>query len=260
MSKTVQRLLMVILAAVFVISAGMFARDMIFSAKEQTANQALADQVHTIEAEMAGEPEETGEAQTVPVGDGSGEALPQYLPLFKQNRDMAGWLTIPGTPVDYPVMYTPEDRDYYLRRAFDGSDSVSGSLFISTPWTDGHTLIYGHHMKNGTMFGSLQKYEDPAYLESHRTVIFSTLTERKEYEVMACFRGRAVEEEGNFQYWEYADLSDPVRFQEYVERVKAVSLCATGIDAWPGDELLSLSTCSYHVDDGRFVVVAKRIK
>jgi len=258
MNKTVRRILMLVLLAVFVVSAAMFGRDMIFSTKEKKANQALADQVHAIEAEMAQEAQETG-TDPVETAQAQGETLPQYLPLFEQNSDMAGWLTVPDTPIDYPVMYTPDNRDFYLRKAFDKSYSISGTLFIATPWSDEHTLIYGHHMKNDTMFGSLQKYEDPAYWETHKTVIFSTLTQRREYEVMACFRGQAVVKENNFQYWDYADLSDPERFQEYVDQVMEAALYSTDVTARPGDELLTMSTCSYHVSDGRFAVVCKRV-
>ena len=266
MNKTLRRVLMLVLAVIFVVSAGMFGRDTFYASREKTANQALADQVHAVEDRLAGEEADPAEDPgPAPEGQEAGAAdtggiLPQYQSLYAENHDLAGWLTVPDTPIDYPVMYTPGDRDHYLRKAFDGSYSLSGSLFIAAPWTAPHTLIYGHHMKNGTMFGSLQNYEDPAYYDSHKTILFSTLTEKREYEVMACFLGQAVAAESNFQYWDYADLSDPARFQDYVDRVGQVALYDTGITAQPGDQLLTLSTCSYHVTDGRFAVVARRVK
>lgn len=267
MNKTLRILLILVLAIVFVISGGMFARNTLRAAREDNANHALADQVHAIEAQQA--PAETAggpsgdatpaETSGEPSGETDGGVLPQFAALHDQNPDLAGWLTIPGTPVDYPVMYTPDDRDYYLRRAFDGSDAASGTLFIATPWTEGHTLVYGHHMKNGTMFGSLAEYADPAYWESHKTISFSTLYAQRTYEVMACFFAQAVVDEDNFLYWDYADLSDPDRFTDYVSQVEKAALYDTGLTASPGDELLTLSTCSYHVTDGRFVVVAKQV-
>lgn len=256
MNKTLRTVLTLVLAAVLAVSAGMVIRNLHTAAREDRANQALAQQVHDAQEQNP----QTGAGQTAPEADGPAQdaVLPQLQALHDQNPDLAGWLTIPDTPIDYPVMYTPEDRDYYLRRAFDGSYALSGTLFIGTPWTEGHTLIYGHHMKNGTMFGSLEAYADPAYRDSHPTIDFSTLYEEKTYEVMACFQTRAVVSDDIFPYWDYTDLSDPDRFQTYVDQVLAAALYDTGVRAAWGDELLTLSTCSYHASDGRFVVVAKR--
>lgn len=235
---------------VFVFSATMFIRDVYRGEKEKAANRELQEQLRQTELTM---PEK---------GESSNGMLPQYEELWRQNNDLAGWLSIEDTPINYPVMYTPENPEYYLRRAFDHSKAVSGSLFIDGSCTlDGnHFLIYGHHMKNGTMFGTLSEYADKDYAQKHPDIHFDTLYDQGVYEVMAAFYSRAYTEEDTnvFRYYQYTDLSDPDTFAEYVREVKDASLYDTGIDANYGDTLLTLSTCDRHVEDGRFVVVARK--
>lgn len=189
--------------------------------------------------------------------------LPQYAPLVEMNHDFFGWLSIEGTEIDYPVMYTPDETEYYLRRAFDGSYSGSGVLFLDGNCAaDGnYYLIYGHHMKNETMFGQLPRYANKDFWEDHPVIRLDTLYEQREYIVIAAFLSRIYDknEQGVFRYYEYFDLSDEAIFGEYVQQVKAAALYDTGITAEYGDELLVLSTCNYHTANGRFVVVAKRV-
>lgn len=190
--------------------------------------------------------------------------LPQYAHLYEQNADFFGWLSIDGTNIDYPVMYSPDRPEYYLNRAFDGSDSNSGSLFIdgACPADGNYYLIYGHHMRNKTMFGQLPMYADKSYYEEHQTIHFDTLYEQREYQVIAVFYSRIYEknEAGVFRYYEYTDLSDQEVFDEFIRQVKTAAIYDTGLSAEYGDELIALSTCNYHTEDGRFVVVAKRSK
>lgn len=191
-------------------------------------------------------------------------ALRKYDELYKKNPDFFGWLKIEGTKIDYPVMYTPNDPEYYLHRDFYGNYSDSGTLFIDgdCPKESSYYLIYGHHMNNGSMFGELPKYADKKFYEEHKTVFFDTRYELRDYEVVAAFYAKAYpkgEEEG-FCYYQYKDLSSPEVFNEYVSNVKAIAIYDTGITPVYGDELIAMSTCNYHTQDGRFVVVARRIK
>ena len=119
--------------------------------------------------------------------------------------------------------------------------------------------LYGHHMKNETMFGTLPKYADKEYWEQHKTICFDTLYEHGEYEVISAFYGKAIAKgDTGFRYYQYTDLTDPAVFDEYMEQVNAAAIYDTGITAEYGDELITLSTCSYHTENGRFVVVAKK--
>ena len=190
--------------------------------------------------------------------------LRKYSELYKKNPDFFGWLKIEGTKIDYPVMYTPRDTEYYIHRDFYGNYSDSGMLFIDgeCPEKGNYYIIYGHHMNNGTMFGELPKYSDKKFYEEHKTVFFDTRYELRDYEVVAAFYAKAYpkgEEEG-FCYYQYKDLSSPAAFEEYITNVKQHQIYETGITPTYGDELIVLSTCNYHTSDGRFVVVARRIR
>lgn len=202
----------------------------------------------------AAEPSE--EISTEPV------ILPEYADIFAQNSDFYGWLRIDGTPINYPVMYTPEEPQYYLHRAFDKSGARSGTPFLDGACYEGcgNYILYGHNMKNDTMFGTLPKYAKKSFWEQHPTVCFDTLYEYREYAVIAAFYAKPVAKTADgFRYYKYTDLTDPSVFADYMAQVGAAALYDTGITANYGDELITLSTCSYHTEDGRFVVVAKRI-
>ena len=199
--------------------------------------------------------EPTAEADTEPV------ILPEYAVLYEQNNDLFGWLRIDDTPINYPVMHTPEEPQFYLHRAFDASDAQSGTPFLEGDCFEGcgNYILYGHHMKSGTMFGTLPKYADKEYWEQHKTICFDTLYKHGEYEVIAAFYGEATAgSDSVFRYHQFTDLTDPDVFAKFIEQVEAAAIYDTGITAEYGDELITLSTCSYHTADGRFAVVARR--
>ncbi len=115
-----------------------------------------------------------------------------------QHSDFAGWITIDGTKIDYPVMLTPNDGDYYLKRNVNGEDDINGTLFMD-PRTDlvqrsTNIIIYGHNMKSGAMFGSLKKYLDEDYWREHAQIRFDTIYEKGTYEVFAVCRQRCSTE------------------------------------------------------------------
>ena len=194
------------------------------------------------------------------------EQLPEYQPIYEMNPDYFGWLTIEGTAFDYPVVFTPEQPERYLHLAFDGTYSNSGVPFLDGNWSgnENYFLIYGHNMKNGTMFGQLLPYMDPAYQREHPIIQFDTLYVRHSYEVMAVFLTKVYytdeEYQNAFRYYEYLDLADEQTFAEYIREVKKAAMYDTGVDAKFGDSILVLSTCNYHTEDGRFVVVARECK
>lgn len=190
--------------------------------------------------------------------------LPQYSVLYMQNNHLYGWIRIEGTNIDYPVMFTPEDSEYYLHRDFNGAYSFSGLPFI-----DGYCdtekslnfIIYSHNMKDGTMFSDLTKYVKKSFWEKHRYVYFDTLYAEQIYEIIAIFRTKVFSaNEDQFRYYSYVNINDQSTFDEYVTNVKTLSLYDTQTTAKYGEHLITLSTCSYHTKNGRFVVVAKRIE
>lgn len=187
----------------------------------------------------------------------------QLIALHDRNSDFCGWLSIEGTNINYPVMLTPEEPEYYLRRDFDKNDSNSGTPFIGIgcDLTSDNIIIYGHNMKNGTMFSDLTRYSEKEYMESHSVISFDSLDGPADYEVIAAFQDRVhyQDEKEVFRYYEYGGSLSEDQFRNFVESIKNLSFYnkETGISY--GDQLLTLSTCSYHTKEGRFVVVAKRV-
>ena len=210
----------------------------------------------------AGETDDGSDLEERPVMETDPETgiLKPYLPLYEQNHDLFGWIQIAGTGINYPVMCTPGDMEYYLRRAFHGSPSKGGTPFLDTvTHEDGYLyIVYGHNMKNKTMFGRLSEYAKKRYWEKHPLIYFDTLYEQQTYEIAAAFYSKVsmTEEEEGFRYYEYKDLSDEQVFEEFKEQVEEAALYDTGIPLIYKDTVLLLSTCSYHTEAGRFVVVA----
>ena len=185
----------------------------------------------------------------------------KFSQIYKTNKDFIGWLNIPGTKIDYPVMHTPADEEYYLRRDFSGEYSTAGTLFIAaksdalTP-TD-NVIIYGHNMKAGTMFHTLLEYEDEEYYQGHKTILFDTISGNAEYEIIAAFRTVITADDSSFKYYEFIDAENEQAFNDYVAKAKELTPYDIPATAEYGDKLLTLSTCAYHANSGRYVVVAK---
>ncbi|MBO4863106.1 MAG: class B sortase [Eubacterium sp.] len=188
----------------------------------------------------------------------------KFAELYEMNNDFIGWLMIPDTKIDYPVMYTPNDEEYYLHRDYNKENSSSGTLFLGKRSDcikpSDNVIIYGHNMKAGTMFHGIISYESEDFYKEHKTIYFDTIDNNGKYEVIAAFRTEIREDDANsFKYYEFANASTPEEFDEYVERAKKLTPYTIDETAVYGEKLLTLSTCAYHVSDGRFVVVAKKI-
>lgn len=203
------------------------------------------------------------------------EILPQYRELYDLNQDLAGWLTIDGTNIDYPVMQTPEDENYYLKLDFYGEYNANGCLIMDTDsvvgtgtaafdYADGtapstNLIIHGHTMKSGEMFGNLPLYADEAYGKEHSILRFDSLYEEREYELIAVFYSQVFyAHEDVFKYYKFFQADTREEFEDWYDHIKEMSLYDTGVTAEFGDEFLTLSCCSYQVEDGRFVVVGRR--
>lgn len=191
------------------------------------------------------------------------EVLEEYQTLYNKNKSLIGWLKIDDTNIDYPVMQTA-NNEYYLDHNYSQEYDKNGSLFLDKDCDIVHRntnlIIYGHHMKSGKMFGNLNKYSSADYAKQHATIQFDTIYEKGTYEVMYVFRSRIYnEEEIVFKYYQFFDAASEKEFNSKMEEMAALSLYDTGVKASYGDELLTLSTCDNSEQDGRFVVVAKRV-
>lgn len=192
------------------------------------------------------------------------DVLDEYKTLYNLNKKLIGWVKIDDTYVDYPVLQT-SNNEYYLNHNFDQEQDKNGSIFLDMDCSifprSTNLIIYGHHMRSGRMFGQLNKYSDEKFFENHRYIQFDTIYEKGTYEVMYVFRSEVYKEnEIVFKYYQFIDAVSEVEFDSNMREMAAMSLYDTGVTAEYGDELLTLSTCDYFTNNGRFVVVAKRIQ
>lgn len=220
----------------------------------------------TIVPEETAEPAATATPEPTSTPEPTPVAVPNpYTESFLANSDMAGWLLVPGTNIDYPIMWTPEDENYYLYRAFDKSDNVNGSLILDTdsslnPLTT-NLIIHGHNMKSGAMFGSLTDYESKDYYEDHKQIILYTEECQRNYEIIAVFRSQVYKKSDDvFKFYKFFQADTQEEFDDFYQNIKELSAYDTGVTAEFGDRFITLSTCVYHVTNGRFVVVAKEIE
>ena len=205
-------------------------------------------------------PDTEGVPDDTPVSEGE-DVLAKYKELYLQNEDMVGWISIAGTTVNYPVMQTPNDPNFYLKHNFEKAYSDLGVPYIQEDCdlaASDNLIIYGHHIKGQKMFGALESYKDKDFYEEHKSIQFDTLTEQAEYEIVAVFKTVAYSSEG-FRYYDFVDAEDEKAFDEYVSKCKEFALYDTGVTAKYGDKLITLSTCEYSAQNGRLVVVAKKI-
>lgn len=262
----IPKILIAVFAAVFGVSAFMIGKYWLTAHQEQKTFDELAAIVsehtptegaaETKPEKKASEKKKTTETKTEP--------LPEYEPIYELNPDYYGWLKIDGTGINYPVMYTPRESEYYLHRDFYGNYSSCGMLFIDGECrTDSnYLLIYGHHMNTGAMFGILPSYGSYSFWQSYPVIHFDTRFEKGEYTVFAAFYSKIYDEKDttHFKYYQWKDLSDENSFNSYIANIKSLSAYDTGITPVYGDSVITLSTCNYHTENGRFVVAAVKRK
>ncbi len=190
--------------------------------------------------------------------------LPEYQGLHEQNSDFAGWLTIPGTEIDYPVMQAvPESSDFYLTHNYDGQEDINGSIFLDSrndyEQQDDNLIIYGHNMKSGMMFGGLKNFLDESYSLEHKMVTFNTIYEKAQYEIIAvCLSKVSQEGEEGIRYYDFINAGNEENFNHYLDYIKEMNIMSGDINASYGDRLLTLSTCNNYTEDGRLFLVAKK--
>ena len=186
-------------------------------------------------------------------------AKKRYNALFEQNSDFVGWISIEGTNINYPVMWTPNNPDYYLKHSFEKEYSDFGVPYLDedcVPGESNNYVIYGHHMKNEAMFHDLYNYASKDFYDEHPTIKFDTMFGFGEYQIVAVFRFDTNND--TFRYNQFTDM-DELHSESFMNSVHLRQLYDTGVDAKYGDKLITLSTCEYTYTNGRFVVVAKKI-
>lgn len=184
--------------------------------------------------------------------------------LQEENSDIVGWLEIEGTSINYPVLQGI-DNEYYMTHNYKKQKSKNGSIFLTKDydWSipSSNLLIYGHNLNNGTMFQELLKYAKEEFYKEHPTIRFTTNKEDAEYEIISVFKSRVYykSEKNVFRYYFFVNAKSEAEYNEFVQNAKKASLYNIDATAQYGDQLITLSTCSYHVEEGRFAVVGRKI-
>lgn len=185
----------------------------------------------------------------------------KYEELLKKNSDMVAWITIDDTKINYPIMLTPNNEQYYLRKNFDKKYEFRGTLFFNgdANFDDMNMIIYGHNMDDGTMFGALRKYYKRDYFEDHRYIKLETPEGNRTYEITYVMK--TVDNLNHEKYVNYYDFINYTEdeFYNQLALYEKNSIYTTGTLLSYEDKLLTLSTCEYSNDNGRFVIVAKLI-
>ena len=268
MNKTLRIIIFVIAALIFCTSIGILGWYFLNRHKEEQKVDELKDLITTEETKDTGN--STEELSSEEASNGLNYYLiddvivqEKYKDIYLRNSDFIGWIKIDDTKVDYPVVYTPEDEDFYLRKNFDGDYSIAGTIFVAGG-TDlyrpsENIILYGHQMTDNSMFGSIDKYEDEDYYKEHKYIKFNHLQEDAIYEVIAAYKtvSHNMNEYDGFDVYGYVNL-DRDKFDYFVSESKKATKYNTS-DVKYGDNLIMLSTCSYHTANGRFVVLAKKV-
>lgn len=228
---------------------------------QQLAEQARAEEQKTLLADQMvtvrqpEKPEVVAGTQPAPEAE---DAVPEQAPLqvdfpalLAKNKHVVAWIYSEGTPINYPVVRTENNTDY-LRRLLDGSYNRAGTIFADyrnhSDFSDWNTLVYGHNMKNDTMFGTLPCYKESGYYESHPVLWLLTPEQDYKVELVAGYSTRA-------DATIYALAKDAQERDLQLTAARELSDFQSAVEVGPEDKLVTLSTCTYDRKDGRYVVI-----
>ena len=220
------------------------------------------------EENIASESEENGETISIENTEEPNEETERMLQvkqLQAQNADIVGWLEIENTNINYPVLQGT-DNSYYMTHNYKKEKSKNGSIFLNSDYNwnipSNNLLIYGHNLGNGMMFQELLKYEKESFYQEHPIIRFTTAKEDAEYEIISAFKSRVYykSEKNVFRYYYFINSKSEEEYNQFVKNAKNASLYPIDTTANYGDQLITLSTCSYYVEDGRFAVVGRKIE
>lgn len=179
--------------------------------------------------------------------------------LYEQNEDIVAWIKIDNSNINYPVMQTIKNPNYYLRKNFYKEYSYYGTPYLSEQCnisSSDNLIIYGHHIKGFKMFGELEHYKNKEYYDNHKTINIYTLNDERKYEIIYVFRTFT---NTKFDYYNYINFNDESEFNTFNSKCKELAFFDTQIQCNYGDKFITLSTCDYTSENARFVVIAKQI-
>ena len=178
--------------------------------------------------------------------------------LQEENSECVGWVSIEGTDIDYPVMWSPNDPDYYLDHSFEKTSNRHGVPFLDSRCnidTADNLIIYGHHFVEGEMFSTLHKYASYSFYEDHPVITLETAEGVSQYRIAAVLRVSGTVYPTKWSIFNSLYM-DAAEFEEMAQEIEAQTLYSTGVLPVYGDRLLTLATCEYTQKNGRLAVVA----
>lgn len=250
MRKAMTVLLILLLAGILIFASYMAIKEVREYEEAEQLYEDLQEEFVETKPTKDTEPDETTE-QTEPI-----EAAPitvDFSSLLEQNDDIVGWIYCPDTPINYPVVQA-EDNDRYLRRDLNGKYLVSGTVFVDYRngeiGEDANYIVYGHNMKDGTMFSSLAKYKEQSYYDEHPILYY--LTPSGDYKI-ELYAGIVVKRDALI----YVPNPDEAEFAEFLRNAKDKSTFKSNVEITENDTIITLSTCSYEYNNARYIVIGK---
>lgn len=191
--------------------------------------------------------------------------LQKYGDVYARNQDLVGWIEIAGLDISLPVVQGV-DNNQYLKTDFDGKTSKYGSIFMNSTnrfdTLDYNTTLFGHHMKDQKMFGKLKQYKTVAGYKKAPVIEFGTLYADYKWKVFAVFitNGTSAGDDGYLFNYMFTDLSTNQKVEEFLGEIKLRSIYYPQVDIAVSDKILTLSTCTYELDEGRLVIMARMVR
>ncbi|MCH5317449.1 MAG: class B sortase [Eubacterium sp.] len=249
MKRKIYLVICIVFALVFVVSSAgvaitLYGYQKADKAYDDLQNRFVIEKPH--ETEQAPNEEVTPE-ETAPISVDFGS-------LMRENSDIIGWLYCENTPIHYPVVQA-DDNDYYLRRDLHGEYLKTGTLFADyrcpAVGTGQNHIIYGHNMKNASMFGTLVNYKEQKYFEEHPVLYY--LTPETNYKI-DLFAGFTADADSDIYRTEIGNTEE---FEAFLQKLTANSTFKSDVDVTGSDHIIMLSTCSYEFDNARYIVFGK---
>ena len=250
MIEILRKILKVVSLAVLVVSAAILVKILIIDSY--------------ISQKAASEIQEIYHSQNI---DGNEEAEEnKFLELQKINPEICGWISIPGTRIDYPVLQgNKNDTHFYLSHNYKGEKSKYGSIFLDPicqlSENPKNCVIYGHHMADGQMFADLMKFSSLDFYKQNPLISFETIKDKNaKWKIFSVFKTNTLASQGKIFHYVVSNFADNRSFLDYVSQVKMRSLLDIPVDVNQNDKLITLSTCSYEFRDFRTVIVARKVR
>lgn len=245
-AKTKYKILLILFVIIVIICVGI----LLYLSKGSNSNKSIYEEI-TVK-------------DTSKVKDNITENVLKVRQLKQENSDVIGWIKIDDTMIDYPMLQTT-DNEYYLKHNYKNEESKYGSIYLKNICNiqdnNSNLIIYGHNMKDEQMFNNLLNYNDKNFYNKHKIIKLATELEENKYEIVAVFKSRIFyqDEKNVFRYYNYTNFENEEQYNEFIDNCKKIGLYDTRVSAKYGEQLITLITCEYSQENGRMVVVAKKI-